>query len=217
MKKFDKYKNPNDPKKEPLIKVASDILGLDFIEIKPKLNLNKIKTRKKKLVCISMHSTAQCKYWNNPTGWQEVINYLNKAGYEVLLLSSEENGYMGNIHPKGIKQLNRGSLEVIMKNLQESDLFIGTSSGLSWLAWACKVPTIIISGFTNEYIEPMIDVHRVINKDVCHGCWSDYKFDAGNWQWCPEHEHDDRIFECTKCITGEDVIKVITENNLIKI
>lgn len=25
-----------------------------------------------------MHSTTQAKYWNNPTGWQDVVDYIKK-------------------------------------------------------------------------------------------------------------------------------------------
>lgn len=196
-----------DPRKEPLMKIASDILGLDYIELKPKLK--KIGKTKRKQVSIAIHSTAQCKYWNNPNGWQDVVDYLNSKNYDVILLSREEDGYMGNYNPKNIIKHPVGSLEGLIKTLQESELFIGVSSGLSWLSWASGTPTIIISGFTDVDLEPINGVSRVINKDVCNSCWSNYNFDAGDWNWCPVHKNTDKQFECSKSITSSEVINKI--------
>jgi autotransporter strand-loop-strand O-heptosyltransferase len=89
-------------------------------------------------------------------------------------------------------------------------LFIGISSGLSWLSWASGTPTVIISGFTDEDLEPTIDITRIINKNVCNSCWSNYEFDPGDWNWCPVHKGTKRQFECSKTITASDVIEKIT-------
>jgi autotransporter strand-loop-strand O-heptosyltransferase len=200
--------HPTNPIKEPLLKVASDILGLDYVERKPKLK--KFSKKKQKRVCIAIHSTSQAKYWNNPTGWQDVVDHLIEKGYEVRLISAEEDGYMGNFQPKGVVRNPKGSLNDLIELLQESELFIGISSGLSWLSWACNIPTVIISGFTDVDLEPLEGgVTRIINKDVCHGCWSKHKFDAGDWNWCPEHKGTDRQFECSKNISSENVINQI--------
>jgi autotransporter strand-loop-strand O-heptosyltransferase len=205
--------HPSDPKKLPLMKVASDILGLDYVELKPKLPV--LGKNKKKRVSIAIHSTAQCKYWNNPNGWQEVVNYLNKLGYEVRLLSKEEDGYMGNKNPKGVVQQPQSNIEEIMKVIQESEFFIGISSGLSWLAWATNTPTVLISGFTDDILEPKDGVYRVINKNVCNSCWSHHEFDPGDWNWCPVFKNTKKQFECSKTITSSDVIKEIEK--IIKI
>jgi autotransporter strand-loop-strand O-heptosyltransferase len=199
--------HPTDPKQEPLTKMASDILGLDYVEIKP--IMKKLGKKIKKQVCIGVHSTAQCKYWNNPTGWQEITDYLIGKGYEVRMLSKEEDGFMGNNNPKGATQQPTGDLESIIKTLQESELFIGISSGLSWLSWACRTPTILISGFTDIYTEPVHGINRIINKNVCNSCWNKYDFDMGDWNWCPVHKNTDRQFECSKEITSQDVINEI--------
>jgi len=211
-RKIDYSRHMTDPKKEPLMKVGSDILGLKYEELRPLLP--KLGKKKKKLVSIAIHSTSQCKYWNNPTGWQEVVDSLKDRGYEVRLLSREENGYMGNKHPQGITTQPKGSLRDLIKVLQESEFFIGISSGLSWLSWASGTPTVIISGFTDVDLEPLNGVTRIINKNVCNSCWSNHEFDPGNWNWCPVHERTENQFECSKTITGSDVIKEI--NNLIE-
>lgn len=211
-RKIDYSRHMTDPKKEPLMKVGSDILGLKYEELRPLLP--KLGKKKKKLVSIAIHSTSQCKYWNNPTGWQEVVDSLKDRGYEVRLLSREEDGYMGNKHPQGITTQPKGSLRDLIKVLQESEFFIGISSGLSWLSWASGTPTVIISGFTDVDLEPLNGVTRIINKNVCNSCWSNHEFDPGNWNWCPVHERTENQFECSKTITGSDVIKEI--NNLIE-
>ena len=60
--------NPSDYRKIPLQQTASDILGLPYNEVKPKLKLPNV--LKKKKVGIGVHSTAQAKYWNNPNRWK---------------------------------------------------------------------------------------------------------------------------------------------------
>jgi autotransporter strand-loop-strand O-heptosyltransferase len=205
-------KHPIDPFQEPLLKVSSDILNLDYKELRARVP--KIGKRKHKRVCIAVHSTSQCKYWNNETGWQEVVDYLNELGYEVRLLSREEDGFMGNFNPKNVTIQESGSLIELIKVLQESEFFIGISSGLSWLSWVCGIPTVIISGFTDKYLEPFDNVYRVINKEVCNGCWHTHKFDPSDWNWCPIHKDTERKFECSKTITSQDVIKHV--NKLIK-
>jgi autotransporter strand-loop-strand O-heptosyltransferase len=71
------------------------------------------------------------------------------------------------------------------------------------------VETIIISGFTDVYTEPLDGIYRVINKDVCNSCWSDYDFNPGDWNWCPVQKGTDRQFECSKTITSAQVIDKI--------
>lgn len=208
-RKIDFEKHKTDPKTEPLMKVGSDILGLQYEELKTKLpSLGKNKSKR---VCIATHSTAQCKYWNNPNGWQEVVDFLKDKGYEVRLLSREEDGYMGNKNPKGVKKQPKSTLKELIKVLQESEMFIGISSGLSWLAWASGIPTVIISGFTDEDLEPTKGVVRIINKNVCNSCWSTHEFDPSDWNFCPVHKNTERHFECSKTITSDDVIKKIQD------
>jgi len=214
--KIDINRHRINPKDLPLMKVGSDILGIKYEELKPRLE--ELGTTKRKLVTIGFHGKAQCKYWNNPTGWQEVVDFLNTEGYEVRVLSYEEDGYMGNKLPSGITKQPNGPLIKLIEVLQESELFIGISSGLSWLSWAAGTPTIIISGFTDVDLEPTDGVTRIINKNVCNSCWSKYDFDHNNWYWCPVHAGTENRFECSKSISGEVVIenvKKILNNNKI--
>lgn len=207
--KYNDEYHPSDPKKLPLQQIATDILGLEFNEIRPKMSIPKKKTKEQ--VAIAIHSTAQTKYWNYPNGWQIITDYILSKGYEVILLSSEEDGYMGNKNPKGVIHKRFKTLKGVVNEINNSVLFIGLSSGLSWISWAVNTPTILISGFTDDFLEPKNGVDRVINKDVCHGCWSRHTFDPGDWNWCPDHKNTDRQFECTKQITPNSVIQHINK------
>jgi autotransporter strand-loop-strand O-heptosyltransferase len=199
------YKNPSDPKTQTMQKMGSDILGLEYKEIKPKLNKKNLK--KEKLVTIAIHGTAQAKYWNNPTGWQEVIDWLKGRGYRVRLLSKEQSGYMGNFEPKGIEKHPWGPLELVMDEMEKSQAFIGIGSGLSWLSWALDVPTVLISGFSYDWAEMQDCIRISTPKGKCEGCFNRLRLDAGDWNWCPDHKRTERQFECTKSITSEMVIE----------
>ena len=198
-----------DIKTQPLQKTATDILGLDYKEIRPNLNLPNVE--KKKKVGIGFHSTAQAKYWNNKSGWQEVVDYLNNLGYECMIYSKEGEGYMNNFYPKGVSVFKGGNLQEVINDLSTCEFFIGLGSGLSWLAWACKLPVVLISGFSEKWAETKLDTYRVINENVCHGCFNWDRLDAGDWNWCPLHKGTDRQFECSKQITSEMVIKEINK------
>ena len=206
---FDSNKHPFDFKKQPLQKTATDILGLDYVEIRPELKLpNK---PKKKKVGIGFHSTAQAKYWNNPDGWQSVIDYLDSLGYECMIYSKEGNGYMNNFYPKGVTIYKGGNLQEVINDLSTCEFFVGLGSGLSWLAWACKLPVVLVSGFSEKWAETTLDTYRVINEDVCHGCFNNDRLNAGDWNWCPLHKGTNRQFECTKEISSDMVIKEINK------
>ena len=87
-------------------------------------------------------------------------------------------------------------------------MFVGISSGLSWLAWALDVKVCMISGFTWEFVEFDCDI-RIINKSVCSGCWTWAEFDRGDWNWCPQWKGTERHFECTKTIEPTRVLDEI--------
>ena len=213
--KVDFGKNPKDFKRIPLQQTASDILGLPYNEVRSNLSVPDVP--KKRKVGIGFHSTAQSKYWNNPDGWQKVVDYLNTIGYECIIYSKEENGYMGNNFPNGVQIFKGGSIQEVINDMATCEFFIGLGSGLSWLAWSINLPLILISGFSDKDAEMLTGVYRVINEDVCHGCFNSHRFDAGDWNWCPLHKDTDRQFECTKKITSDKVIesidKLISDNS----
>ena len=216
---LDKFKQPYDPKSFNLQQTATNILGLEYKEIIPKIEY-KVKDRpcKEKYICISPHASAGAKYWQHPTGWQDIIDYINNTlKYKVLLISHEgHNDSFHNSKLPGGKKLKNivdftgdHPIEDIMSIIHHSELYIGVSSGLAWLTWALNKPTLMISGFSSEWTEFSSKMTRIINKDVCNSCFNNYKLDAGDWDWCPSHKDTPRQFECTKKISPEIVIEGI--------
>ena len=199
-------KEPEEPNTIPLQKSASNILGLDFKEIKPNIDfIPGDKPFEGKYVVIAPHSTSGLKYWNNPTGWQETINYLVENGYKVVNISKDKVDY------SNILQLEDTSIENTMNVIHHSEFMIGLSSGLSWLSWAVGKHVIMISNFTTSDHEFQSNCSRLIDYSVCFGCWNkkEYRFDKGDWNWCPVWKGTDRQFECHKKISSQMVINRI--------
>lgn len=202
---YNNNKEPILPNTIPLQATATNILGLEYKEIKPLIDYTK-SAIEGKYVTIATNSTAGCKLWPKEN-WQTIINYLIELGYNVINVSSERESF------DNCTTLLDTSLKNTIKTIDESKLFIGLSSGLSWLAWALNKEVIMISNFTNE--EHEFKCHRPVVKSVCNSCWNNqnFKFNKGDWNWCPIHKGTDRQFECQKAITPEMIIKEI--ENLI--
>ena len=205
----DKNKNKIDWRLVPLQKVAFDILGLEYKEIVPSVVTQegrKIVTEDK-YIAISEFSTFQCKFWNYPGGWQEIVDYINDIGCKVVVISKEETK-LKNI----IDRTNRTMAETI-NTIKNSEFFMGVSAGPTWLAWALKKPAILISGYSSYWAEFKTKIQRVINQDVCHGCFNDpsQPLERGNWNWCPRQKGTARQFECSKRITPDMVKLAIDE------
>ena len=57
-----------------LHRTAGYILGVDPTEAPPRIALaDDSRPIAEPYVCIAVQSTTQCKYWNNPTGWREIV------------------------------------------------------------------------------------------------------------------------------------------------
>ena len=149
-------------------------------------------------VLMSVVGSCKCKDWHNLSAIVDVVSYLKSLGYRVLVIDKEDHGnYGGAENWTGDRPLlERTTL------MRDADLFIGVSSGLSWLAWACcKCPIVLVSGFT----EPWVEFHtpyRVQNANVCHGCWNDLKrcyCDGDGKDGCPSNKD----FECSRKITAQ--------------
>jgi len=199
---YDANKEPVLPNTIPLQQAATNILGLEYTEIRPEIIGKEESVVLNKYVTIATNSTAGCKFWTRE-GWQEVINYLHEQGYLVFNTSKESNPF-DNCQP-----LVDTSLPRTISAIYNSKFFIGLSSGLSWLAFALDVPVIMISGFTNKDHE--FKCIRPYDDSVCHGCWNnkDFKFDKSDWEWCPINKETDKQFECQKSITPQMVIDEI--------
>jgi autotransporter strand-loop-strand O-heptosyltransferase len=197
-----------------LQELAAKLLGVNYeptrckiaIPNRPKRNFNK------KYVCIATQSTAQFKYWNNPTGWQETVDYLKSLDYEVVCIDKHpvfgHGNHMNTIPKNCIDKTGEMHLMERINDLMHCEFFIGLTSGLSWLAWALGKPVIFISGISlprTDFPNP----YRVTNTDpkICHGCAAepDFVFDKYNWTFCPKNKN----FECTKEISFSMVKKKI--------
>ena len=202
---WNKDKEPEVPNTIPLQKAATNILGLDYTEIKPRIDYHiSQKPYDEKYVTIATNSTAGCKFWTKE-GWQELINYLVSQGYRVVNVSKEHNEF------QNVTKISDVSIENTMNVIHHSEFFIGLSSGLSWLSWGMGKQVVMISNFTTADHEFNLDCIRITNPLVCNGCWNkpEFKFDKGDWNWCPVHKGTDRQFECHKSITSQMVIDKI--------
>jgi len=203
---YDDKREPILPSIVPLQKTITNILGLEYQEIKTNINFTPgERLFPEKYVAIANESTAGLKLWNNPNGWRELVDYLKSKGYRVINVS--KNGEW----MEGVTKIKDTSIENTMNVIHHSEFFIGLSSGLSWLSWALGKHVVMISNFTEPDHEFTTNCTRITNPSSCNGCWNNpmFKFDKGDWNWCPEHKGTDRQFECHKSITPQMVINKI--------
>ncbi len=206
---------PTDFRQVGLHRTAGYILGVDPAEEAARLVLpDESRPIPEPYVCIAVQSSTQCKHWNNPGGWLEVVGYLKSIGYRVICIDKSRYGGSGivwNQIPHGAEdETGERPLAERARWLRHASAFIGLSSGLSWLAWSVGTPVVMISGFThpaNEFATP----YRVINWHTCNSCWNDVRkqFDHKDYLWCPRHAGTPRQFECTRLITAEQVIAAV--------
>ncbi len=184
----------------PLQQSASNILGLDYVELKPRLKYDIGENKYGKYVTIATNSTAGLKFWPK-SNWSKVINHLHEIGYKVINTSKERNPF------ENCYQLEDTSIENTMSVIHHSDFFIGLSSGISWLSFGLGKKVVMISAFTEADHE--FDCIRPRNNNVCTNCWNDPKqrFDASDYLYCPHHKGTERMFECQTSITPEMVIQ----------
>lgn len=198
-----------------LHRTAGYILGVDLAEQPPQVVLeDDSRPVEEPYVCIAAQSSTQCKYWNNPGGWREIVDFLKEQGYRVICIDQRPihgSGIVWNHIPYGAEdQTGDRPLLERARWLKHADFFVGLSSGLSWLAWAMQVPVVMISGFshpTTEFDTP----YRVINYHACNSCWNDVRlrFEHKDFLWCPRHKDTPRQFECSRLITTEAVKQAI--------
>ena len=204
---YNQNKEPQLPNTIPLQKCVTNILGLPFEEIKPRISYQIGKRPyKQKYVTIATNSTSGCKFWTRE-GWQELINHLHSLGYKIINVSLENNPF------KNCEKIKNTDINYTMNVIHHSEFFIGLSSGLSWLAWGMGKHVVMISNFTEPDHEFTTNCTRIVKLDVCNGCWNSpiYKFDKGDWDWCPVHKGTKRQFECHTTITSKMVIDQIQD------
>ena len=199
----------------PLLEGYAKDFGITTEGITLKVDpVNSQRPIKNKYVCIGVHSTAQCKYWNYPGGWDILSKMLRKKGLTLVVVERDElfgiEGHMNGLPQSAVKKVGMNFSDVL-NYIQHCEFYIGLSSGLSWVAQGLGKPTVIISNVTskdNEYIDEK--TLRIYDEDICHGCIHKEPFNAVDWLWCPVYRNDDmRRHICTKLITPQEVMKKI--------
>lgn len=206
---------PCDFRHVGLHRSAALILGVDLAEVPPRIGIpDESRLIAEPYVVIAAQATTQCKYWNNPIGWTDVVRFLKEAGYRVICIDQRAvygAGVVWNHIPHGAEdETGDRPLAERVRWLRHAEFFIGLASGLSWLAWAVGVPVVMISGFSlpnSEFETP----YRVINYHACNGCWNDprHPFNHEDYMWCPRHANTPRQFECTRLIHPHQVKQAI--------
>lgn len=201
--------NPRDTRTRPLQATASDILGLQYRELRPPLPTwtEEIQPRPilpacKPQVAISTTATAQAKFWNRIGAWQVVVDHLKDQGFEVIEINKE------NPQLRNVRHINTPTLVDAARALAGCVFCVGLGSGIPWLAWALGKKVVMISGFSDPMCEFQADNYRVTSAaGACTGCFNDpaHAFDRADWLWCPRK----RNFECTASITPDAVIEQI--------
>ncbi|MBQ0067001.1 MAG: autotransporter strand-loop-strand O-heptosyltransferase [Phascolarctobacterium sp.] len=196
-----------------MIKNSADILGvMPLQEFTPKLVARGRKSViKDPYVCISLHGSEPCKSWHNPFGWGKVVKFLKDKGYRVICIDGDgikNDDHYDDLMKNGCEDMTGFlPLQDRINTICGAKFFVGMASGLSWLAWACGKPVVMISGFSlphSEFYTP----YRVINTEVCHGCWNDMKYPKQPYLYtsCPIYQNTPRQWECSKQITAEMVL-----------
>lgn len=175
-----------------------DMMGLPQDTPLGRPPLKPIGFEKKRKVSIATESLKKIARWDRPGGWAEVAFRLMDMGYEVHNVSYEKGEEI-----KGVVYHN-GNDDIMgaLGHIGESVLFIGLSSGLSWLAWAYGIPVVMISGFTKHYNE--FPCYRVENERACNGCFNVFK---GISTPCPLFMGTERQNECHISVTPEMVLE----------
>jgi autotransporter strand-loop-strand O-heptosyltransferase len=202
------YKNKECWRKSTLQKIASDILGIEYKEIKTKIHIPKHEERQLdyKYVCISPQSTQWAKMWLYPNGWQELIDYLNNLGYKVMVISKEPTSLKNIIDQTG------KSISQTVLNLHYCDFYIGLPHGPSWLAWGLNKPVVMIGGYSIN-CEFVSENTRVLPPEgSCTSCFHDTKLLFNRSLEACVHYKD---YECNKKITTQMVIERMKESKLI--
>ena len=211
-----KWHGLKDPRDCNLQEIAAEMLDLEYKPIKPLIDVkNKRRITPNKYVCIASHASAQAKYWNYPNGWEKVCEYLKSKNYEIFSIDKQTSwGTLvhSNSVPKNSINLTGLSPDDTANVIYNCDFFIGLSSGLSWLAWALNKRVILISGFSDPKTE-FYTPYRLINRNVCNSCWNSKEaaFDFNDFLWCPKHRNTQKMFECSKSITPEQVTNCIDQ------
>lgn len=193
--KYDSYPQPIQTL--PLQQTATDILGLEYEEKNCGIFFGmKERVFKNKYVVLAPESTAGCKEWTYE-GWGYLTDQLIKKGYEVIVLTTKPYSI------RGAKCIHGKSLNDALNILFYSEFLVSPSSGMAWMNWGIGKHTVMISGFTPKHHEFQSNITRIHNEHSCNSCWANtnFKFDAGDWDWCPVWKGTEKQHICEKSIS----------------
>jgi len=156
------FYSPIKVNEHPLQDVASRILGLEPMEIRPDLtskyeHLNSYwKERHIKYVTLSEFGSSPTKHWKIENGWQWVVDYLKAKGYIVVVISKEKTTLVNCIDKSGDYSLDDRAVDI-----KGAEFHLGVSSGLSWLAWSLGTHVVMISDVTPNFHEFQTNITRL--------------------------------------------------------
>ena len=199
-----------DFRQNNLIRHADMILGVDS-NMEPPLivgeaepNLPAFVKDATPYVCIATRASRKCKEWNCSGGWDAVVAALRWRGFQAVCIDADDH----NLPAGAIDNTGKIPLPARIDVLKGCAFFIGLPSGLSWLAWACRKPVVMISGFTDAYVEFATPYRVEPPAGVCRGCWR-------NADQRLRQRFDNCFFdldnECTRSITPDMVIEKIDQ------
>lgn len=222
------YCCPSDYKSNGLIEYACKILGMEYDGVRRLVFEygNSMYKSTKPYVCFGTHASGIYKEWLCDSGWNHLSYILKQCGYDIYVIDRRpDNLVENNIIRTRIPENNvidmTGEEHTLLdrvKMLSGCDFFVGCSSGLSWLAWCCGVPVVMISGFTNPLTE-FYTPYRVINYDTCNSCWNDPRIKWNmNETFCPRCKNimGESFLECSTSISAYMVFDKIKEIPIVK-
>lgn len=159
-------------------------------------------SRRSDKITIAPESKKRIARWDylGNYGWQEVVDRLNSGGFEVHNVSHEQALMLRGVHPHH----GDDDIGTALRHICESRIFIGLGSGLAWLAWANRIPVVMIAGFTKPFME--FPCYRVINPHACFGCFNVF---ANVSSPCPIFQGTPRSNECHNSITPDMVMSQV--------
>jgi len=199
------YVSPVDCRTVGLQDVACHELGIEPQDLQPEFYSNiQNPIIKGKYIVLTTCAAGDFKFWHYKNGWKEIVKYFKKQGLKVVHIGKTPYKLKDTMRMTGNLEWNK-----LMNIIQHAQLFIGLSSGLSWLAWALGQKVVTINGISEDWAQ--FTHTKITNKKVCNGCWNDTSFvyENNNPNYCPRKKD----FECTRMISPEMVITGI-ENTL---
>lgn len=156
------YYAPIKVNEHPLQDVASSILGLKRTPQRPDLSY---KVRhlpnnfEGKYVTLSEFGSGENKHWKGD--WQKVVDYLNSKNFSVVVISKEKTQLKNVIDKSGDFPLIERMVDIF-----NSEMHLGVSSGLSWLAWSLGTHVVMISDVTPIWHEFNTNITRLNANDL---------------------------------------------------